>query len=102
LFRLQELKMGNVSRYADEGQEIHGKPAGSVRRSVELEGEFAAPAAPQFKFDEAISCENHQRSTIFGNTEAENRLRLAEGQIRPVMAGRSAALTPVAGPGPRR
>ncbi len=51
-------KMGKVSRYVDEGQEIHGKPAGSVMAvEFELEGQkFAAlNGGPQFKFDEAIS-----------------------------------------------
>ncbi len=50
--------MGKVSRYVDEGQEIHGKPAGSVMAvEFELEGQkFAAlNGGPQFKFDEAIS-----------------------------------------------
>ena len=51
-------KMGKVSRYVDEGQEIHGKPAGSVMAvEFELEGQkFAAlNGGPHFKFDEAIS-----------------------------------------------
>lgn len=51
-------KLGTVSRYVDEGQEIHGKPAGSVMAvEFELEGQkFAAlNGGPHFKFDEAIS-----------------------------------------------
>ena len=51
-------RMGKVSRYVDEGQEIHGKPAGSVMAvEFELDGQkFAAlNGGPQFKFDEAIS-----------------------------------------------
>ena len=50
--------MGKVSRYVDEGQEIHGKPAGSVMAvEFEIEGQkFAAlNGGPHFKFDEAIS-----------------------------------------------
>ena len=50
--------MGKVSRYVDEGQEIRGKPAGSVMAvEFELEGQkFAAlNGGPHFKFDEAIS-----------------------------------------------
>src|SRR4029078_3434330 len=65
-------KMGNVSRYVDEGQEIHGKPAGSVMAGeFELEGQkFAAlNGGPQFKFDEAISfqiaCENQKEVDYF-------------------------------------
>ena len=55
-------RMGKVSRYPDEGQEIHGKPAGSVMAvEFELEGQtFAAlNGGPQFKFDEAISFQIH-------------------------------------------
>lgn len=51
-----------VSRYVDEGQEIHGKPAGSVMAvEFELDGQrFAAlNGGPQFKFTEAISFQVH-------------------------------------------
>lgn len=51
-------RIGKVSRYVNEGQEIHGKPAGSVMAvEFELGGQkFAAlNGGPQFKFDEAIS-----------------------------------------------
>ena len=51
-------KINTVARYPDEGQEIHGKPAGSVMAvEFELEGQkFAAlNGGPHFKFDEAIS-----------------------------------------------
>jgi predicted 3-demethylubiquinone-9 3-methyltransferase (glyoxalase superfamily) len=51
-------RIGKVSRYVNEGQEIHGKPAGSVMAvEFELDGQkFAAlNGGPQFKFDEAIS-----------------------------------------------
>ena len=51
-----------VSRYVNEGQEIHGKPAGSVMAvEFELDGQkFAAlNGGPQFKFDEAISFQVH-------------------------------------------
>ena len=67
-------RIGNVSRYVDEGQEIHGKPAGSVMAvEFELDGQkFAAlNGGPRFKFDEAISFQvalrgPGRRSTIFG------------------------------------
>ena len=55
-------QIGRVSRYANAGQEIHGKPAGSVMAvEFELEGQrFAAlNGGPQFKFDEAISFQVH-------------------------------------------
>jgi len=51
-------RIGKVRRYVNEGQEIHGKPAGSVMAvEFELDGQkFAAlNGGPQFKFDEAIS-----------------------------------------------
>ena len=107
-------KIGKVSRYVDEGQEIHGKPAGSVMAvEFELEGQkFAAlNGGPQFKFDEAISfqiaCENQQEVDYFWSKlyrgRQGNRLRLAEGQIRPVLAGRPhRALRHAGGPRPRQ
>ena len=55
-------KMSKVSRCVDEGQEIHGKPAGWVMAvEFELEGQkFAAlNGGPHFKFDEAISFQIH-------------------------------------------
>jgi predicted 3-demethylubiquinone-9 3-methyltransferase (glyoxalase superfamily) len=51
-------KVGTISRYGNEGKEIHGKEAGSVMVvEFELDGErFAAlNGGPQFKFSEAIS-----------------------------------------------
>lgn len=51
-------RITTVSRYGEEGHEIHGKPAGSVMAiEFELDGQkFAAlNGGPQFKFDEAIS-----------------------------------------------
>ena len=55
-------RIGRVSRNADAGQEIHGKPAGSVMAvEFELDGQrFAAlNGGPHFKFDEAISFQVH-------------------------------------------
>jgi predicted 3-demethylubiquinone-9 3-methyltransferase (glyoxalase superfamily) len=55
-------RISKVSRYVNEGQEIHGKPAGSVMAvEFELDGQkFAAlNGGPQFKFDEAISFQVH-------------------------------------------
>ena len=55
-------RIGHIARYVDEGQDIHGKPAGSVMVvEFELEGQkFAAlNGGPQFKFDEAISFQIH-------------------------------------------
>ena len=55
-------KIGKVSRYGKEGQEIHGKPAGSVMTvEFELEGQkfVALNGGPHFKFSEAISFQIH-------------------------------------------
>lgn len=51
-------KIGNVARYPNAGQEIHGKPAGSVMAvSFELNGQafMALNGGPIFKFNEAVS-----------------------------------------------
>jgi predicted 3-demethylubiquinone-9 3-methyltransferase (glyoxalase superfamily) len=58
----KDSRMGRISRYVEEGQEIHGKPAGSVMAvEFELEGQkFAAlNGGPHFKFNEAISFQIH-------------------------------------------
>ncbi|MGH6833246.1 MAG: VOC family protein [Methyloceanibacter sp.] len=55
-------RMGTIARYLDEGQEIHGKEAGSVMAvEFEIEGQkFAAlNGGPQFKFTEAVSFQVH-------------------------------------------
>jgi predicted 3-demethylubiquinone-9 3-methyltransferase (glyoxalase superfamily) len=51
-------KIVNITRYSEAGQEIHGKPAGSVQTvAFELEGQTftALNGGPMFKFNEAIS-----------------------------------------------
>lgn len=51
-------KITAIRRYADAGQEIHGKPAGSVMIvAFSLNGQpfTALNGGPQFKFDEAVS-----------------------------------------------
>ena len=56
LFR--NSRIGKISRYSDAGQEVHGRPAGSVMVvTFELDGqEFSAlNGGPHFKFTEAIS-----------------------------------------------
>ncbi len=58
----KNTRMGRVSRYVNEGQEIHGKAAGSVMAvEFELDGQkFAAlNGGPHFKFTEAISFQIH-------------------------------------------
>ncbi len=51
-------KIGNISRYGEAGQEVHGKPAGMVMTvAFELDGQAftALNGGPIFKFNEAIS-----------------------------------------------
>ena len=51
-------KIGSITRYPNEGKEIHGKDAGTVMTvEFELEGQkfLGLNGGPQFKFDEAIS-----------------------------------------------
>jgi predicted 3-demethylubiquinone-9 3-methyltransferase (glyoxalase superfamily) len=57
-----DSRIVKISRFVNEGQEIHGKPAGSVMAvEFELEGQtfVALNGGPQFKFDEAISFQVH-------------------------------------------
>ncbi|WP_416674393.1 VOC family protein [Egbenema bharatensis] len=61
-------KILNISRYGEAGQEIHGKPAGTVMTvSFELNGQpfTALNGGPTFKFNEAISFQ------IFCDTQEE-------------------------------
>lgn len=51
-------KIKSVSHYSSEGQDVHGKPPGSVLTvEFELEGRnfVALNGGPQFKFTEAVS-----------------------------------------------
>ncbi len=75
----KNAKIGKISRYGNEGTEIHGKQPGSVMTvDFELEGlRFVAlNGGPQFKFDEAISfqiqCDTQDEVDHFWS-------RLAEG-----------------------
>ncbi|XGV96614.1 MAG: VOC family protein [Leptolyngbya sp. BL-A-14] len=61
-------KITHISRYGDAGQDIHGKPAGTVMTvSFELNGQpfTALNGGPTFKFNEAISFQ------IFCDTQEE-------------------------------
>ena len=61
-------KIGKLSRYGKEGQEVHGKSAGSVMTAeFEIEGlKFVGlNGGPYFKFSEAISFQ------VFCETQAE-------------------------------
>jgi predicted 3-demethylubiquinone-9 3-methyltransferase (glyoxalase superfamily) len=72
-------KLGRISHYGNEGQEIHGRAPGSVMTAeFELEGQpfVALNGGPHFKFDEAISfqihCEDQREIDYFWS-------RLSEG-----------------------
>ena len=54
----QNSKIGNVARYTEAGQEIHGRPPGSAMTvAFQLDGQefLALNGGPVFKFNEAIS-----------------------------------------------
>ena len=54
----KDSKITAITRYPDAGQEIHGKPAGSVLTGAfELDGQSftALNGGPIFKFNEAVS-----------------------------------------------
>ena len=60
-------RVGSISRYGKAGQEVHGRPPGSVMVvTFELDGKskLALNGGPVFKFNEAVSlivnCENQQ------------------------------------------
>ena len=60
-------RIGSISRYGKAGQEVHGRPPGSVMVvAFELDGQsmLALNGGPVFKFNEAVSlivnCENQQ------------------------------------------
>jgi predicted 3-demethylubiquinone-9 3-methyltransferase (glyoxalase superfamily) len=68
-------KIGKISRYSDEGQEVHGRAAGSVMVvAFELDGtEFSAlNGGPHFHFTEAISlrvnCESQEEVDVLWET----------------------------------
>jgi predicted 3-demethylubiquinone-9 3-methyltransferase (glyoxalase superfamily) len=82
-------RIGKVSRYVDEGQEIHGKPAGSVMAvEFELDGQrFAAlNGGPQFKFGEAISfqvhCQDQEEVDYFWNKLGAGGKEVACGWLK--------------------
>jgi len=55
-------KIVSMSRYGEAGQEVHGKPAGTVMVvAFELDGQAftALNGGPMFKFNEAISFQVH-------------------------------------------
>ena len=75
----QDSKIVAISRYPETGQEIHGKPAGSVMVvAFELNGQSftALNGGPHFQFNEAVSlqieCEDQEEVDYYWT-------RLSEG-----------------------
>lgn len=61
----RNARLGRISRFGNEGQDVHGKPAGSAMTvDFELDGQpfVALNGGPQFKFDEAVSFQIHCES----------------------------------------
>jgi predicted 3-demethylubiquinone-9 3-methyltransferase (glyoxalase superfamily) len=82
-------RLGKISHYVDEGQEIHGKAAGSVMAvEFEIEGQkFAAlNGGPQFKFTEAISfqvhCDDQKEVDYFWEKLSEGGQEVACGWLK--------------------
>ena len=72
-------KIGKISRYGQEGFEVHGKKAGTVMTvEFEIEGQkfLALNGGPHFKFNEAVSfqvpCETQQEIDYFWSTLAKD------------------------------
>lgn len=56
----KDSKLGTIAHYPEAGQEVHGKPAGSVMTvEFELNGQqfIALNGGPDFTFNEAVSIE---------------------------------------------
>ena len=85
----------NVAHYTEAGP----REAGMVMTvEFELDGQrfVGINGGPQFTFDEAVSfqidCETRTRSTTTGSScprAARRAVRLAQGPLRPVLAGRA-------------
>ena len=72
-------KIGKISRYGQEGFEVHGKKAGTVMTvEFEIEGQkfLALNGGPHFKFNEAVSfqvpCETQEEIDYFWSTLAKD------------------------------
>ncbi len=96
-------KIGTIARYGKAGFETHHQPEGTVLTvQFELAGQpfTALNGGPIFKFNEAVSLQIYvedqkeldyywDKLTAGGDPKAAG-LRLAQGQVRPVLAGGAA------------
>ncbi|NJR51453.1 MAG: VOC family protein [Leptolyngbyaceae cyanobacterium CSU_1_3] len=78
-------KIGNISRYGEAGQEVHGKQAGTVMTvAFELDGQAftALNGGPIFKFNEAISlqidCETQEEVDYYWQKLSEGGDKTAQ------------------------
>ena len=91
-----------ITRYGKAGQEVHGGKPGSVLTvAFELDGQpfTALNGGPVFKFNEAISlqvfCDTQEEVDYYWEQALRRRraegaaVRLAEGPVRRVVAGRA-------------
>jgi predicted 3-demethylubiquinone-9 3-methyltransferase (glyoxalase superfamily) len=91
-------KIKKISRYGKEGYEIHHRPEGSVMTvEFELDGQAftALNGGPLCKFNEAVSfqvdCATQEELDHYWEKLSEGgTVRLAQRQIRAVVADRSA------------
>ena len=100
-------RIGDVTRYGEAGHEVHGKPPGSVMTvAFELDGQAftALNGGPLFKFNEADLVPGQLRDAggdrlLLGQALGGRRpegpaVRLAQGPVRPVVAGRARPSSP--------
>ena len=58
MLHIQKFEIGKVARYGEEGEQVSGRPAGSVMTvefKLEEQDFIALNGGPHFKFNEAIS-----------------------------------------------
>lgn len=85
----KDSKIRSVNRYGKGGQEVHGKPPGSVMAvEFEIEGQkfVGLNGGPQFKFDEAISfqihCKSQEEIDYYWNRLTEGGKEVACGWLK--------------------
>jgi len=71
-------KIGKISRYGQEGFEVHGKKAGTVMTvEFEIEGQkfLALNGGPHFKFNEAVSFQVQRAAAAGSRTSSASHGR---------------------------
>jgi predicted 3-demethylubiquinone-9 3-methyltransferase (glyoxalase superfamily) len=82
-------KLGKINRYSKGGQDVHGKPEGSVMAvEFEIEGQkfVGLNGGPQFKFTEAVSfqihCKNQEEVDYYWSRLTEGGKDVACGWLK--------------------